>query len=140
MVSDNQAKKKKKTKKKTDSVRDSSKSATRHNNGKGKQKSTSGRKTGKYHEKSQLYDIPQDHWLHWFIGSSCEVACQKISLVQSVLLFVWQKKIYKHIFHKNMFNPLNKWLHVNLVGGSIYSNVHDLNNNDLCISSELTCT
>ena len=47
--------------------------------------------------------------------------CQKISLVQSVLLFVWQKKICKHIFHKNMFSQLNKWLDVNLVGGSIYS-------------------
>ena len=49
------------------------------------------------------------------------------------------EKIYKHIFHKNMFNQLNKWLDVNLVGGSIYSKVPDLTNNDLCISSELTC-
>ena len=39
-----------------------------------------------------------------------------------------------------MFNQLNKWLDVNLVGGSIYSNVPDLTNNDLCITSEFTHT
>ena len=39
-----------------------------------------------------------------------------------------------------MFNQLNKWLDVNLVGGSIYSYVPDLTNNDLCITSELNHT
>ena len=62
-----------------------------------------------------------------------KITCLKCSAV-------WQKKFYKHIFHKNMFNQPNKWLHVNLVGGGIYSNVPDLTNNDLCISSELTYT
>ena len=37
-----------------------------------------------------------------------------------------------------MFNQWNKWLDVNLAGGSIYSNVSDLTNNDLSIASKLT--
>ena len=90
---------------------------------------------------SLIWNYWSDHRILATTFSMCSyiIHTQKNSLVQSVLLLAWQKKIYKCIFHKNIFNQLNKWLDVNLVGDGIYSNVPDLTHNDLCISSQLTC-
>ena len=57
-----------------------------------------------YHEKSQLYDMSQDIWLHRFIGSSCEVALstpKKIHL-SKVFCSLTEKDLQAHISQEHV--------------------------------------